>query len=90
MKEENQKPYLLALPKEMSPLLPETGFLRLRQIIGDKTTPPIIPVSRSSWLAGVREGRFPKPVKLGKRTTAWRVSDIRALIERKDAECTKE
>ena len=82
MKEENQKTNLSALPKEMPPLLPETGFLRLRQIIGDKkTNPAIIPVFRSSWLAGVREGRFPKSVKLGKRTNAWRVRDIRALIE---------
>jgi len=61
--------------------LPETGFLRLRQIIGDKTTTAIIPISRSSFLQGVREGRFPKPIKLGKRTTAWRVADIRKLID---------
>ena len=82
MKEENQKTDLSALPKEMPPLLPETGFLRLCQIIGDKKTiPAIIPVSRSSWLSGVREGRSPKSVKLGKRTTAWKVADIRRLIE---------
>lgn len=65
--------------------LPEDGFLRLHQIIGDKMTPAIIPVSRSSWLTGVREGRFPKSVKLGKRTTAWRVRDIRTLIEEEAA-----
>jgi predicted DNA-binding transcriptional regulator AlpA len=85
MKEENQKPDLSALPKEMPPFLPEDGFVRLRQIIGDKSTPAIIPVSRSTWWAGVREGRFPKSVKLGKRTTAWRVRDIRALIEEEAA-----
>jgi len=62
--------------------LPEEGFLRLRQIIGDESNPAIIPISRSSFLSKVKEGRFPKPVKLGKRTTAWRISDIRALIER--------
>jgi prophage regulatory protein len=61
--------------------LPETGFLRLRQIIGDKTMAAIIPISRSSFLQGVRDGRFPKPIKLGKRTTAWRVADIRKLID---------
>jgi prophage regulatory protein len=65
--------------------LPTEGFLRLNQIIGNKGAPAIIPVSRSTWWAGVREGRFPKPVKLGKRTTAWRVSDIRAFIEREAA-----
>lgn len=62
--------------------LPKEGFLRLRQIIGDEKTPPIIPISRSNFLAGVKEGRFPKPIKLGLRTTAWRVSDIRAFIEK--------
>jgi len=45
-----------------------------------KPTAPIIPVSRSTWLNGVRSGKFPKPVKLGPRTTVWRVEDIRALI----------
>ena len=63
--------------------LPETGFLRLPQIIGDPKAeppiPPIIPVKKSTWWDGVRSGRFPKPVKLG-RCTMWRVEDIRALI----------
>ena len=65
--------------------LPETGYLRIRQIIGDVNAnpqiPAIIPVSRSTWWAGVRERRFPKPIKLGPRTTAWKVEDIRKLIE---------
>lgn len=62
--------------------LPETGFLRLPQIIGDaaKGLPPIIPVKKSTWWAGVKSGRFPQPVKLGPRVTAWRVEDIRTLI----------
>jgi predicted DNA-binding transcriptional regulator AlpA len=67
-------------------ILPETGFLRLPQIIGDANAnppiPAIIPVSKSTWWAGVKTGRYPKPVKtLGQRITAWRVEDIRALIE---------
>lgn len=62
-------------------VLPAEGFVRLNQICNCKGTPGIIPVSKSSWWSGVRDGRFPKPVKLGKRTTAWRVQDIRALIE---------
>ena len=62
--------------------LPETGFLRLYQIIGDKDEiPPIIPVSNSTWWDGVKSGRYPQPVKLGPRTTAWRVEDIKKLID---------
>lgn len=63
--------------------LPESGFVRLPQIIGDKKhgIPAVIPVSKSTWWAGCASGRFPKPVKLGPRTTAWSVESIRSLIE---------
>jgi len=62
--------------------LPIEGFLRLSQIVGNKTIPAIIPISKSSWWAGVKKGEFPKPVKLGKRTTVWKISDIKSLIEK--------
>lgn len=66
--------------------LPETGYLRIRQIIGDPKSepplPPIVPVSKSTWWDGVKSGRFPAPVKLGPRITAWRVEDIRELLRR--------
>jgi len=58
---------------------PETGFVRLNLIVG-RGRP--IPVSKSTWWAGVKSGRFPQPVKLGPRITAWRVEEIRALIDR--------
>ena len=64
--------------------LPETGFVRLSNIIGDPKAdppiPPIIPVSKSTWWAGVKSGRYPQYVKLGPRITAWRVESIRELI----------
>jgi prophage regulatory protein len=55
--------------------LPETGFIRLSTVL------TLIPVGKTTWWAGVKSGRFPKPIKLGKRITAWRVDDIRSLIE---------
>jgi len=60
------------------------ALLRLPQIIGDRRsgTPPLVPVSRSGWWAGVKSGRFPKPVKLSPGVTVWRSADIRALLER--------
>jgi prophage regulatory protein len=65
--------------------LPEAGFLRLSQIIGDPRAdppiPPVIPISRSAWWDGVRTGRFPAPCKpFGGRITCWRVEDIRRLL----------
>lgn len=99
--------------------LPETGYLRLSQIIGQQAvtheqaeqnrrdaeaaeargkkpnTKPkrarpaiaaIIPVGKSKWWAGVAAGLYPKPSKaLGPRTTAWRVEDIRALVDKAGA-----
>ena len=59
--------------------LPNTGFLRLSSILAPRGP---IPVSKSTWWAGIKDGRFPKPVKLGARITVWRVDDIRSLIER--------
>lgn len=64
---------MTALPDQ-----PRTGLLRLKQIIGPNGP---IPVSKSTWWAGVKSGRYPKPVKLGERITAWRAEDIRKLIE---------
>lgn len=65
--------------------LPETGYLREKQILGDKKAkppiPPIIPVCHSSWWAGIKSGRYPQPVKLGPRTTVWSVASIRELID---------
>jgi len=64
--------------------LPETGYLRLSQIVGNpKANPPIpaiIPVGKSTFWLGVKTGRFPKPIKLSPRVTVWRVEDIREYI----------
>lgn len=68
--------------------IPQLGYLRLPQIIGNPNAnppiPPLIPIGKSTWWAGVKNGRFPKPVKLGPRTTAWRVEDIRQLLAQGD------
>lgn len=58
-------------------------YLRIWQIVGDKKRgiEPLLPIGRSTWLAGVKSGKYPKPVKLGDKTTAWRKADIVALLE---------
>jgi predicted DNA-binding transcriptional regulator AlpA len=69
-------------------MLPETGYLRLRDIIGRPAAgdnpgiPALVPVSASTWWAGVRSGRYPQPTRaLGARITAWRVEHIRDFLE---------
>lgn len=60
----------------MSTSLPSAGFVRLPAVLA------VYPISKSVWWQGVKDGLFPRPVKLSARTSAWRVEDIRALIER--------
>ena len=55
--------------------IPSCGFFRHPQVIA------LIPISKSAWWEGCRTRRYPKPVKLGPRTTVWRAEDIAAFIE---------
>lgn len=60
------------------------ALLRLPQVLR------LVPVSKSTWWAGVRQGRFPQPVKIGPRTTCWKAADVFELIERTTAGTTVE
>lgn len=59
----------------------QVSLLRMRQVLA------LIPISRSSWLAGVKSGRFPRPVKIGPATNAWKSTDIENLINSFTSEC---
>ena len=55
--------------------IPDNGFVRLPQVL------EVFPIGKSTWWAGVKSGRFPKPIKLGANTSAWRAGDIRQLLQ---------
>ena len=59
----------------MQTTIPETGFVRLAQVL------MVIPICKSSWWRGVKAGYYPKPLKLSTRCTAWKAEDIHALIK---------
>lgn len=54
--------------------LPDEGFVRIGQIL------EVLPISRSTWLNGVKSGKYPPAIKLSARVTAWDVGAIRELI----------
>lgn len=58
----------------MANQLPAAGFLRISDVLA------VFPISRSALYQGIKDGKYPAPVKLSERTAAWRVSDIRALL----------
>lgn len=50
------------------------SLLRLPEVLA------IYPVKKSTWYAGVKDGLYPRPVKIAARASAWRMSDIQKLI----------
>jgi predicted DNA-binding transcriptional regulator AlpA len=55
--------------------LPNGAYLRLAQVL------TFIPISRSAWYSGIHAGKYPRPVKLGIRTSVYRLADIKKLLE---------
>ncbi len=58
-------------------------YIRIAQLI------KLIPVSRASIWRKVKDGTFPKPVKLGDRITAWDMKDIEAWLADRHEEVAK-
>lgn len=65
-------------------IFPEEGFVRVNQILGDprKGIAPFLPISRAHWFQGIKEGIYPKGIKLSQRVTVWRAEEVRALLEK--------
>lgn len=61
-------------PGQIGPRLPETGFLRQKQVLA------FVPISKSTLWRRVQQRDFPAPVKLSAHVTAWRVEDVRRWI----------
>lgn len=59
--------------------LPAAGLVRLDQILA------VVPIARSTFFLWVKQGKFPRPVKIGSRAVAWRVDDVRALMASSEA-----
>lgn len=75
----------LTEPKPKVSVFPLTGYVRLKQIIGPHGP---LPISRSSFLAGVKVGKFPKSHKISERVTVWKaeeINELMAAIERGEA-----
>lgn len=56
-------------------ILPSTGYIRLKDVL------KLFPVSRSTYMAGVKEGRYPKPYRLGPNIAGYKVEEIKAFLE---------
>jgi len=55
--------------------LPDNAIIRLPDVLR------LYPVSKSHWWQGIKDGKYPQPVKLGLRARGWRIGDILALTQ---------
>jgi len=55
--------------------LPDYAVIRLPDVLR------IYRVSESHWWQGIKDGKYPKPIKLGLRARGWRISDVLALTQ---------
>jgi predicted DNA-binding transcriptional regulator AlpA len=67
-----------SLRRESTQPFPNTGLVRLSEILAPRGP---IPVGRTTWWQGVKDGRYPKPLKLGPRITVWRAEEIQRLVK---------
>jgi prophage regulatory protein len=58
---------------------PRQGFAREPQVLR------VVPVGRSTLWSMAKEGKFPKPVKLSPRVTAWKCEDVWEWLEAQNA-----
>lgn len=55
--------------------IPEAGYLRQAQLVGH-----VLPIGASTLWRWVKDGKFPKPIKISERVTVWRAEDVRAWM----------
>jgi predicted DNA-binding transcriptional regulator AlpA len=60
-------------------------IIRIAQLATTPKKSGILPVSPATIWRWVRDGKFPKPIKLGASVTGWHVDEIEAFV----AACSK-
>lgn len=53
---------------------PRDGLIKLPEVL------KLFPVSKSHWYQGIKELRFPRPVRLSKRAVAWSRAAVLQLV----------
>lgn len=56
--------------------LSNQGFMRIQEVLR------YVPIGKSTWWKGIKEGKFPKGRKIGPKTTVWSKKDILGLLQK--------
>lgn len=61
----------------------EKHFYRLKEIVScpKEGREGLLPISRTTFLVGVKKGHYPKPVRLSAQRQAWRAIDLKPLVD---------
>ena len=58
-------------------------IIRVADIATTKNRKGMLPVSPATVWRWVREGKFPKPFKLGESVTVWNAAEVEAFIAKR-------
>lgn len=61
-------------------------LIRINELASHKGRPGLIPVSPATLWRWVKAGKFPEPIRLSERVTAWEASKVSAWIEAQASE----
>ncbi|MBV7459055.1 MULTISPECIES: AlpA family phage regulatory protein [unclassified Acidovorax] len=73
----------LTITQSLFDTLPDSAFIRESQLVQSPKRPGLpapLPFSAPTLWRMVKAGRFPAPIKLSDRITAWNVGSVRAWI----------
>lgn len=71
-----KKPYKSKPVQAKQNGIPSTGFIRQAVLLKQ------LPFSKTTLWRNVKQGSFPKPVKLSERVTAWRAEDVHKWLQK--------
>ena len=60
--------------------LPDSAMIRACQLVTRPGRPGLLPFSNTTLWRRVKEGTFPKPVKLSRNVTAWKIGTLRGWL----------
>jgi predicted DNA-binding transcriptional regulator AlpA len=72
------------MSKNTTTTAPTTRYYRMKHILSD-----ILPVNESTIYRWIKDGKFPKPMKLADKVTVWNAQEVDAWVKSHASEAQK-
>ncbi len=62
------------------------NYIRIKQLTSNGEKQGLLPIRKSTLYRWIKEGRFPKPIKLGPCVSAWALQDVLEWVREKESQ----